>query len=400
LKTLSNTLRKRFLSSHGARTLPVGRLRIACDMTSAELSGIIQQIESDPDRCRFTRVAWKQRYDCDVLVVELDPEITGSTGRIQELKKQSADSTILVLSPSNDGRKVGELFQQGADDVLCAPYQADDLINALARCSQRQKTQRWNVSPDEPGKIIGVLKAGGGVGATCVALNTASLLCDATMAIAVVDLDIQGGACALQLDMSAGIDVVDMIEASSGGVEVSLKQSSAVHASGLHLLPAPSRMLGHPDPKALDIPYFAANLRREFAASFIDFPQVFADWDLAMLRECDHFVIVTRLAVPNIRLASRLLSAIDALGVGNRPQFLVLNAHKKVASQMISISDAERALGRKFHIRVASREEAVSKAINEGVLLNSRSDCADLVSQFEQLADLLLSSSSLNEALS
>jgi len=47
-------------------------------------------------------------------------------------------------------------------------YQADDLIQCPGAMFPAQKTQRWNVSSTNRGKIIGVLKGWGGVRATSV----------------------------------------------------------------------------------------------------------------------------------------------------------------------------------------------------------------------------------------
>jgi len=193
--------------------------------------------------------------------------------------------------------------------------------------ADKKDARDWECKFRRTGENHCVLPKGwaGGVGATCVAgLNTASVcVCTQPSATRVVDLDIQGARLRTSTRYSAGIGCrSDMKSKPLWRLsEVIAQAEVGVHASGLHLLPAPSRMLGPRTRKRSIIPYFCCNLRREFNSQLYRLsPSQLRglDWQCYGSGDslCDRYPCGAIYAWP-----SRSLSAIDALGVGNRPNF-------------------------------------------------------------------------------
>ncbi len=109
------------------------------------------------------------------------------------------NTRIVVLGNVNDIHLYRELTATGAADYLVKPILPDDLRNALA--GARKETVE-TASEEKKLRVIAVVGARGGAGASTVAVNTAWIMAnELDRTVALIDLDLQFGTVTLALDL-------------------------------------------------------------------------------------------------------------------------------------------------------------------------------------------------------
>ncbi len=111
-------------------------------------------------------------------------------------------TAVLVIGDSNDIRLYRELLDAGASEYFFKPLVTSLVSRACADAfsSERDPAERQRRAPVRKGKLILVVGARGGVGATTIAVRTAWGLAEhPPRPVAFVDLDLQFGDAALQM---------------------------------------------------------------------------------------------------------------------------------------------------------------------------------------------------------
>jgi pilus assembly protein CpaE len=221
------------------------------------------------------------------------------------------------------------------------------------------------------GKIISVLKAGGGVGATTLAVQAGYLIAQRFKGerhkACLIDLDLQFGNASLYMDIDNRVGLLDLVE-SPERMDVSLLQSvMSHHESGLDVLAAPRDVmpLEVVSSGAVDACLkVAADL---YSYVLVDLPTVWCDWTMQALQKSDVILLVTQLTVPHVRQARRQLDQLAAHGFGDIPVKVVVNRFEKGWGKGVSAKEAAKAMNRGIDYFVMSDFKLVSEAINQGV---------------------------------
>lgn len=261
-----------------------------------------------------------------VVVAEIHPGRSGAVEDFHRLARSLPERKIIAAARGASGEDVRRLFRAGAADVLTEPFRAETLAASLLEVLRAQGA---GVGPR--GRVISVLKACGGVGATSTALNLAALFAQGDAkrnrprkTAAVLDFDLQFGDSDVALDLEPKSGLVDALRAPERVDARFLQSVMTDHASGLRLLAPPSGVL----PMDAMTPEIAGNLMELAAASFertvIDMPTAWTDWTLHVLAHSDAIVLVSAPTVAGALRARRVLQALNEAQVA-RPVFFVLN---------------------------------------------------------------------------
>lgn len=185
---------------------------------------------------------WPDRTDAhlDILIVAVD------AGRADEidtaLRRLATDhgsTQIVIVLRDADVMVTRQLLRAGAADVLPAPLSEPTLAIALERllggaaaaAGRRRK-----------GEVVAFLKAGGGVGATSLCVQTGAMLAAKGQGrVCIADLDLQFGSAGLYLDMPEAVSVTDCPAAGPGLAETPYATALGAHRTGVQLLSAPRR---------------------------------------------------------------------------------------------------------------------------------------------------------------
>ncbi len=307
--------------------------------------------------------------DADILFLAIDgaaPEEIEGAVRLCKLNP-GAPQTVFVLRHA-ELSNTRALLQSGAVDVLPAPVGETALALCLERLVARGRLSRS--APRPAGQLVAVLKAGGGVGATSLAVQAAIMAASKAGEagrVCLADLDLQFGSAALYLDMADALTVTDCLAVGEFLGDTQFATALAAHESGIRLLAAPRDVaaLDALTPQQADALLTA--LRRDFALTIADLPSVWTAWTFRALQMAARIVLVTRLSVPHVHLVRRQLNLLALQKLDAIPLTLVCNAVNNDRQNLVSVRAAERAIGRAFDVVIPEDTRVMETACNQGV---------------------------------
>ena len=308
----------------------------------------------------------------DVLLLEVDPRNEDDVAALQAIVHERFPKTPVVVTTADATlQDVRQLMRLGVIDVVPQPIAATDLAAALEFAARSKSTDD---DGEEHGKIIAVLKAGGGVGATTLTVQAGHLMAQRFKGeqpqVCVLDFDLQYGNAALYMDLDNRVGLMDLV-GSPERLDVSLLRSvMGRHDSGLDVLAAPRDLLPL---ETVSIDFVDRCLKvaaRDYRYVFIDMPSVWTEWTRRVLETSDMILVVTQLMVANVRQARRLVDSLVANGLGDVPTKVVVNRFEKGWGKSVPLKQAQSGLGRPVDFRILNDYQTVSEAVNQGVPLS------------------------------
>jgi len=325
----------------------------------------------------------------NILFMAVDGAAPEEIGRaVRQCKLNPAPQTVFVLRNA-DLSNTRALLQSGAMDVLPAPVGETALALCLERIVARGKPVREASRPI--GQLVAVLKAGGGVGATSLAVQAGIMAAGQVGkgGVCFADLDLQFGSAALYLDMAEALTVSDCLAVGEFLGDTQFATALAAHGSGMRLLAAPRDVtaLDALTPQSTDSLLTA--LRRDFALTIADLPPVWTAWTYRALQSAVRIVLVTRLSVPHVHLVRRQLDLLTLQKLDAIPLTLVCNAVNGDRQNMLSIRAAERAIGRPFDIVIPEDTRVMETASNQGLDIATVRRGTKLEKAIAQMVDVM-----------
>jgi len=311
----------------------------------------------------------------DVLLLDVDPRDPECAERVKSIVHREFPATPVVVTAADVTiEDIRMMMSLGVVDVLPQPIRQTDLIIALDHAARRRVGTGSASGPR--GKVIAFLKGGGGVGATTLAVQGGCVLAASVKAaegkVCLLDLDIQFGTAGLYLDLTSSVGLPDLLESPERLDRSLLRGVMARHDCGLEVLVAPGEVM----PLETVTPEFVSAClevaREEYDYVLIDLPPTWTSWTYSALVCSDLILLVTQLTVSGVRRMIHQLGTLRAQGLEDVAVKIALNRHDDGWGKAKSahISDAEKALGRKFDYHVANDFSLVSEAINQGVPLS------------------------------
>ena len=165
------------------------------------------------------------------------------------------------------------------------------------------------------GQTISVLGAGGGCGASTLAVNLAVVLAAERRRCALVDLKPGVGDLAALLDLKPTHTLADLCVNPSLVDEAMLEKAGVAHSSGVRLLAAPLtfeeiRML-----TPTGVQKVLGLARASFPHVVIDHEDCFHEEQVLALRHADTILLVARLDYTSLRSAGGILDHLDRMGI-------------------------------------------------------------------------------------
>jgi pilus assembly protein CpaE len=238
-------------------------------------------------------------------------------------------------------------------------------------------------------KVITFIKSGGGVGATTLAVQTACAYRETR--IALLDLDIQFGAAAFQMDVESNVSILDLAAASDRLDEALLKGAMVKPDGAFDLLAAPEGVYPLEDLSSAAVGKVIEVARTAYDTVLVDLPTVWNDWSYAALAKSDHIVLVTQMTIPSLRQARRQIEMARRELLGNIPLFVVANrVTSNVFGSSLSQKAAERAIGRPIDF-IIPRHDSIGTAAESGCSLGALK-AKSLVKKFSNMIDKIVSS--------
>ncbi len=330
---------------------------LAVELDDVELAGWA----SDPQKGLFM----VPREQPDLVVLELPEE---SATALEVAGRLSAAFPSVQILGSSDGLNsdlLRQAMRAGIRDLVERPFDAADLGQALRNARELQ-LERLD-GQFEMAETIAFLGAGGGLGTTTLAVNTAVLLArQQASRVLLADLDLGGGdvAAFLNLDDPA-MTFLDLL--SHGQEHHSLPGMLATHRSGLHALAGPDRLEDLEAVRSDELNHVVGLCRNAFRLIVVDAGHQVNGTSLSLLDRANQIHLVTQLSLPSLQGAARRLDLFARLGYPSDRCSVILNRVHKHAH--ISVAEAERMLGTTIEYQVGSDYKAALAAIDSGVPL-------------------------------
>lgn len=228
------------------------------------------------------------------------PQIVAALNQLAHVLEQGAK--VIVLGAVNDVGLLRELAGRGVSEYIMAPFHPDDLVAAMCRL----------YADTDKSRVVAVIGARGGVGASTVAHNLAWSIAEQQEArTTLVDFDLSFGTAALNFDRYTSEAVADALLAPNPNDSAFLERVAAKATDRLTML-APPAMLGHPfelDVGAVDAVIKGA--RRMSAFVILDLPHTWNTWVKQTLIDADDVIIVATPDLASLRNAKALLDQLN-----------------------------------------------------------------------------------------
>ncbi len=295
----------------------------------------------------------EEKYDAVVVDLDSDPDYA-----LELVKSIGANgrATVMVYSSSAHPELLVRCMQAGAREFLRYPFSVDEMTGAMTRAEARRPMAASEAK--RTGKLLAVMGAKGGAGATMLACNLAVALAQQSdQKTVLIDLDLPLGDAALNLGVSAEFSTMDALEAAERLDGQFLSKLLARHSSGVFLLAAPGTF----------VPYHAEDwpierlievARQEFDNVVLDMGSKLDLMNTTAYRGADTVYLVTQASIPELRNSNRLINQFFA---GPTPKLeIVINRYE---SRMLGVSEEHitKALTRQAQWRIPNDYAAVRK---------------------------------------
>jgi len=190
-------------------------------------------------------------------------------------------TNVIALGDVNDVQLFRQLVSFGVQDYLLKPVTVDDVAETLTRTHRAPEKEN---KPAEIGRLIAVVGTRGGVGATTVAVNLASVLArEPGRRVALVDFDLSFGNCSLALELEVGRGFREALENPSRIDALFIERAMVRVEDNLYVLSAEESLENRVvlDPKPLEL--LLNHLRRDFTHVVIDLPRFAARTQLSLI---------------------------------------------------------------------------------------------------------------------
>lgn len=300
------------------------------------------------------------------------------------LQRPPAERPALLLCGALDQAEgLRMAMQAGARDFFPDPLNHLELSAAL----QRMVLER-RASNGEAGKLLAVMNAKGGSGATVVACNLAQQLSQHS-SVLLVDLDLQFGSVAHYLDVQPVHSHVDVLHQAGELDSVALRGFCTHYSPNLHVLGGKDSELCLPqDVQAEQLESLLYLARSTYDWVVVDLPRQIDHLTGTALENADKVIVVLQQSISHLKDADRLLRILrDDMGIqANRLQLLVNRFGKNSA---VGLKDIEDALRCQDLLQLPNDFNVVSESQNAGVPLAIHAPRAAITLSLRQIADEL-----------
>jgi pilus assembly protein CpaE len=280
---------------------------------------------------------------------------------VEAVARAFPEATVFATGTSVSADLVIQTIRAGAVEFLRRPVQRDDLAAALEKLLRRR---RGSQPPARAGRITSVFSPKGGLGVTTLATNLAVCLAERSPGSTIlIDLDTRQSDIATFLNLRQTYSVLDAVESLERLDESLLHGLLTKHASGLFVLPGPTRIerrqiSAEQAQTALEV------IRSYFDHVVLDLRHDFDPGTIAALEASDTILYLTSLTVSALRSGSAGLAALRHLGLNlQRVKIVVM---RDGTGEDVTLNHAQEALGLPIYGRTPSDYSTVVSSINSG----------------------------------
>jgi pilus assembly protein CpaE len=319
-------------------------------------------------------------------VICLESEDRGDdilTGLDELAEVCDAGTRVVVIGRFNDIVLYRELLRRGVSDYMIAPVKPLDVVRSICNLFS---------APDAKpvGRVVAVVGAKGGVGASTVAHNLAfSIARDLALDSVVTDLDLAFGTAGLDYNQDPPQGIADAVFSPDRVDTAFIDRLLSKCADHLSLLAAPATLERVYDFGADAFDPVFDSLRATVPCVVLDVPHQWSAWTKRVLVGADDILIVAGPDLANLRNAKNLIDLLKSARPNDRHPFYCLNQVGVPKRPEIKPADFSKALEDDPIAVLPFDPQIFGTAANNGQMIAEVSSGHRAAEIFRQLAQVL-----------
>ncbi len=226
---------------------------------------------------------------------------------------------VVLIGNPKDTAPYRELVRRGVNDYVLGPVTAIDVVRSI--CSLFSTTEDVAV-----GRVLAVVGAKGGVGASTVAHNVAwAIARDLSLDSVVIDLDLAFGTASLDYNKDPMQGIANAVFSPDRPDTAFIERLLAKCNDHLSLLAAPATLERVYDFGTEAFDSIFDTLRMTTPCIVLDVPHQWSGWTRRALLGADEILVVAEPDLPNMRNTKNLMQMLKAARPNDRPPQYCLN---------------------------------------------------------------------------
>ncbi|MBR0877223.1 pilus assembly protein CpaE [Bradyrhizobium japonicum] len=327
--------------------------------------------------------AYRSAPTPNVIVLESDGRNDLLTGLDHLATVCDAGTRVVVIGRINDVTLYRELVRRGVSDYVLAPVGAIDVVRSICNLFSAPEAKAV-------GRIIAVVGAKGGVGASTISHNVAwAIARDLAMDSVVADLDLAFGTAGLDYNQDPPQGIADAVFSPDRVDTAFIDRLLSKCTDHLSLLAAPATLDRVYDfgTDAFDAVF--DTLRSTMPCIVLDVPHQWSGWTKRALIGADDILIVAAPDLANLRNTKNLFDLLKASRPNDRPPLYCLNQVGVPKRPEIAAAEFAKAIESQPVVSIPFEPQIFGSAANNGQMIAEISANHKSIEMFLQIAQRL-----------
>ncbi|MEY9179645.1 pilus assembly protein CpaE [Bradyrhizobium sp. USDA 326] len=327
--------------------------------------------------------AYRSAPTPNVIVLESDGRSDLLSGLDQLATVCDAGTRVVVIGRINDVMLYRELVRRGVSDYVLAPVGAIDVVRSICNLFSAPEAKAV-------GRIIAVVGAKGGVGASTISHNVAwAIARDLAMDAVVADLDLAFGTAGLDYNQDPPQGIADAVFSPDRVDTAFIDRLLSKCTDHLSLLAAPATLDRVYDfgTDAFDAVF--DTLRSTMPCIVLDVPHQWSGWTKRALIGADDILIVAAPDLANLRNTKNLFDLLKAARPNDRPPLYCLNQVGVPKRPEIAATEFAKAIESQPIVSIPFEPQIFGSAANNGQMIAEISANHKSIEMFLQIAQRL-----------
>ncbi|MCK1721433.1 AAA family ATPase [Bradyrhizobium sp. 141] len=327
--------------------------------------------------------AYRSAPTPNVIVLESDGRNDLLNGLDQLATVCDAGTRVVVIGRINDVMLYRELVRRGVSDYVLAPVGAIDVVRSICNLFSAPEAKAV-------GRIIAVVGAKGGVGASTISHNVAwAIARDLAMDAVVADLDLAFGTAGLDYNQDPPQGIADAVFSPDRVDTAFIDRLLSKCTDHLSLLAAPATLDRVYDFGTDAFDSVFDTLRSTMPCIVLDIPHQWSGWTKRALIGADDILIVAAPDLANLRNTKNLFDLLKAARPNDRPPLYCLNQVGVPKRPEIAAAEFAKAIESQPIVSIPFEPQIFGSAANNGQMIAEISANHKSIEMFLQIAQRL-----------
>jgi pilus assembly protein CpaE len=319
----------------------------------------------------------------NVIILETEAGTDILAGLDQLATVCDAGTRVVVIGRINDVAPYRELVRRGVNDYVIGPVDTLGMVRTI--CSLFSASEAITV-----GRIVAVVGAKGGVGASTVAHNVAwAIARDLALDSVVIDLDLAFGTAGLDYNKDPVQGIANAVFSPERPDSAFIDRLLSKCTDNLSLLAAPATLERVYDLGEQAFDAIFDTLRMTTPCIVLDIPHQWSGWAKRALVGADDILIVAEPDLANLRNTKNMLSVLKASRPNDRPPLYCLNQVGMPKRPEISPREFAKAIESQLIAAIPFDSRMFGAAANNGQMIAEMAARHRTTEMFLQIAQRL-----------